>query len=223
MLLLHLHPLSSFCQKVLIAFYENGSPFEPQLVNLGDPVGQQQFLALWPIGKMPVLRDEARGRVLPESSIIIEYLDRLYPGAHPLIPVETEAALEARLWDRLFDLYVMAPMQRIVGDRIQPAGTQDLHGVAEAEAMLRTAYGVIEQSMADRIWAAGDGFSIADCAAAPSLFFAETLVPFSGTHRNLAAYFERLVSRASVQRVLNEAKPFLQHYPFQDRIAARFR
>jgi glutathione S-transferase len=222
-LTLHFHPLSSYCHKVLIALYENGTPFEPQLLNLGDPAERQRYRELWPIGKMPILRDTARDRILPESSIIIEYLDRHYPGIRPLIPAEAEPALEARLWDRLFDLYVMTPMQQIVGDRIRPAGSQDPHGVAAAEALLRTSYGVIEQSMADRAWAAGSEFSVADCAAAPSLFFAETLVPFSGTHRTLTAYFERLTSRASVQRVLEEAKPFLQYYPFQDRIAARFR
>jgi len=222
-LALHFHPLSSYCHKVLIALYENGIAFEPQLVNLGDPAGRKRYLDLWPIGKMPVLRDEARNRILPESSIIIEYLDRHYPGAQPLIPVDLEAALEARLWDRLYDLYVMTPMQKIVGDRIRPSGARDPQGVAEAEALLRTAYGVIEQSMADRIWAAGESFGIADCAAAPSLFFALTLVPFAASHPNLAAYFERLVSRPSIARVLAEAKPFFQYYPFQDRIAARFR
>jgi glutathione S-transferase len=222
-LALHFHPLSSYCHKVLIALYENGTAFEPHLVNLGDPAGRERYLDLWPIGKMPVLRDRARNRILPESSIIIEYLDRHCPGAQPLIPADPETALEARLWDRLYDLYVMTPMQKIVGDRIRPPGAQDPHGVAEAEALLRTAYGVIEQSMADRIWAAGDGFSIADCAAAPSLFFAVTLVPFAASHPNLAAYFERLVSRPSIARVLAEAKPFLQYYPFQDRVAACFR
>jgi glutathione S-transferase len=220
---LHLHPLSSYCQKVLIAFYENGAAFEPRLVNLGDPADRKRYLDLWPLGKMPVLRDEARDVTLPESSLIIEYLDRHYPGAQPLIPADPEAALEARLWDRLCDLYIMTPMQKIVGDRIRPAGAQDPHGVADAQATLKTAYGIFEQSLTDRIWAGGDRFGIADCAAAPSLFFADTLVPFSATHRNLSAYFERLVSRPSFARVLGEAKPWLQYYPFQDRIPARFR
>ena len=182
-LALHFHPLSSYCHKVLIAFYENGAAFEQRLVNLGDPADRKRYLDLWPIGKIPILRDESR----------------------------------------LCDFDIMTPMQKIVGDRIRPAGAQDPHGVADAVVMLRTVYGLFEQSLADRIWAGGDSFSIADCAAAPSLFFAETLVPFSGTHRNLSAYFERLVSRPSFARVLGEAKPWLQYYPFQDRIAARFR
>jgi glutathione S-transferase len=222
-LVLYFHPLASYCHKVLIALYENGTEFEGRVVDFGDEAATARFKDLWPVGKIPVLRDEGRGRTIPESSIIIEYLQQHYPGAHPLLTEAAEPRLEARLWDRFFDLYVSGPMQKIVGDQLRPEGGRDPQGVAEAHATLKTAYGMIERHMADKRWAGGGGFGIADCAAAPALFFAETLVAFAKTHPNLAAYFERLVNRPSFARVIAEAKPFFQYYPFQDRIAARFR
>ncbi len=137
---------------------------------------------------MPVLRDEARDRTIAETSIIIEYLDRHYPGAGPLLPADEGVRLDARLWDRFYDLYVQVPMQKIVTDRIRPDGSQDPHGVAAARDDLQTAYGMIEREMASKTWAAGEAFSIADCAAAPALFYAGIVVPFSShasQHRRL--------------------------------------
>ena len=222
-LALHFHPLASYCHKVLIALYENGTPFEKQLVDLMDDAVRARFRDLWPIGKMPVLRDESRDRTIPEGTVIIEYLDQHYPGPRALFPESAEARLDARLWDRFYDLYVSGPMQKIVGDHFRPQGAKDAQGVAEAMATLKTAYGMIDRHMADKRWAIGEDFGIADCAAAPALFFVETLVPFSKTHPNLAAYFKRLVNRPSFARVIAEAKPWFHLYPFQDRIAARFR
>ena len=123
-LTLHYHPLASFCWKVLIALYENGTPFEPHLVDLGDEAASTAFRRMWPIGKMPVLRDDARDRTIPESSIIIEYLAQHYPGERQLLPADPEQALQVRLADRLYDLYVQEPMQKIVTDRLRPAGSQ---------------------------------------------------------------------------------------------------
>jgi len=212
-LTLYFHPLSSYCQKVLGALYENGTPFEPRAINLGDPESSAVLKRLWPIGKFPVLRDEAKNRTIPESSIIIEYLERNYPGRTRLMPEDPELALQARLADRFYDLYVNDTMAKIVTDRLRPAGRNDAFGVEQARAQLKTAYGILEQQMATRRWAAGDAFSLADCAAAPFLFFAEMQTPFKDTHRSLAAYFDRLMQRPSLARVAKEAQPYLSMVP----------
>lgn len=217
-LILHFHPLSSFCQKVLVALYENDTPFTPNLVDLGDATARAALQELWPIGKFPVLRDEARGETVPESSIIIEYLDRHYPGRTPLLPADAEAALRTRLADRFYDLYVQEPMQKIVGDRLRPADGKDPFGVAQARARLETAYGIIERDMAAmnaaaKTWATGETFTMADCAAAPALFYANMVMPFGAAHRNVAAYFARLMERPSYARAIREAQPYLDMFP----------
>jgi glutathione S-transferase len=221
-LTLYYHPLSSFCHKVLVALYENATPFTAKIVDLADETSRAGLLALWPVGKFPVLRDEGRDQTVPETTIIIEYLDRHYPGKRPLLPTQEGQRLDARLWDRIFDLYVQVPMQKIVADRLRPDGERDPRGVADAIAALGTAYGMIEQRMAERTWAAGEDFSIADCAAAPALFYAGIVAPFAGTHPRVAAYFERLVARPSFSRVLAEAQPYFRFFPFKDAMPARF-
>jgi glutathione S-transferase len=211
-LTLYFHPLSSYCQKVLIALYEANTPFASVVVNFADPQSAESFRTLWPVGKMPVLRDAARDRTVPESSIIIEYLGQHYPGGTALIPADPDLALRTRLADRFYDLYIHDPMQRIVGDRLRPADNKDPFGVAAAEAMLQKSYDLINAEMAGRSWAAGDAFTLADCAAAPPLFFANKLLPFAERH-NLQAYFRRLSRRPSVARAFNEAEPFLKFFP----------
>jgi glutathione S-transferase len=210
---LFFHPLASFCQKVLIALYENGTPFEPHIVDFGNEASTAAFKKLWPVGKMPVLRDDAKDRTIPESSIIIEYLAQHYPGPTELIPTEPNLALRTRLSDRFYDLYVHEPMQRIVGDKLRPAGKNDPHGVEMARAQLRLAYGMIDEEMAAKTWAMGDAFTLADCAAAPPLFYANKLMPFGESHRNVAAYFERLTKRPSFARALVEAEPYMKFFP----------
>ena len=221
-LTLYLHPLASFCHKVLIALYENGAAFEPRIVDFADEEARAGFLDIWPVGKIPVLRDENRDRTVAESSIIIEYVDRHYPGASAMLPDDAEARLDARLWDRFFDLYVHVPMQKIVTDRLRPADERDRRGVVDARATLATAYAMIERHMEDRTWAAGERFSIADCAAAPALFYAGILEPFPDGHGNVAAYFERLLERPSFARTLAEARPYFHMFPFRDAMPARF-
>jgi glutathione S-transferase len=211
-LTLHFHPLSSFCWKALIALYENDTPFTPHLVDLGNEAERTALRKLWPVGKFPVLRDDARDQTVPESSVIIEYLDRHYPGRASLIPAEPDLAWQTRLRDRFYDLYVHLPMQKIMGDRLRPEGKKDPHGVEEARAQLRTAYGMIEEQMAAGTWAMGEAFSLADCAAAPPLFYANMVAPFGDTH-NVTAYFERLKARPSVARVLGEAEPYFHMVP----------
>ena len=212
-LTLHFHPLSSFCHKALIALYENDTPFTPNIVNLMDEGERTTFRKLWPIGKFPVLRDEARGETIPESSVIIEYLDRHYPGQTRFIPADGEQARETRLRDRFFDLYLHLPMQKIVGDRIRPADKKDPHGVAEARATVDTALGMVEPEMGARHWAMGDAFTIADCAAAPPLFYLDKIASLGPRYPNVAAYLDRLKARPSYARALQEAEPYMQFFP----------
>ena len=212
-LTLYFHPLSSFCQKALIAFYENDIPFTPHMVNLFDEASATAFRKIWPIGRFPVLHDEARDRTVPESSIIIEYLAQHYPGGTQLVPADGDSARQMRLRDRFFDLYVNVPVGKVVTDRLRPPGRNDPHGVEEAKTLLRTSLGMIEQDMAKKTWAMGDSFTMADCAAAPALFYADKVIPFGETHRNAAAYLARLMARPSYARALEEAKPFLKLMP----------
>jgi glutathione S-transferase len=222
-LILYIHPLASFCHKVLIALYENETPFEGRTVDFGNDEAKTEFLNLWPVGKIPLLRDEGRDRTVPETTIIIEYLEQHYPGERPLLPRDEAERLDARLWDRFYDLYVQAPMQKIVTDRLWPDNGRDPRGVADARATLKTAYDMIERQMTDKTWATGDAFGLADCAAAPALFYSDIDEPFSATYPHIAAYFERLVERASVKRVIAEARPYFHMFPLHDAIPDRFR
>ncbi|MGN6112290.1 MAG: glutathione S-transferase family protein [Luteimonas sp.] len=222
-LILHAHPLSSFCQKVLIALYELDVPFEFRQLDLADPGERAAHLARWPRGKMPVLEDPATGLALPETSIIIEYLDRHHGGGRHLLPADPDAALEVRLWDRISDLYVMLPMQRAVAARIA-------HGDGETAATARqevgdeleVAYGLLEARLASRKWLGGDAFTMADCAAMPALFYASAVRAFEPGRPALAAYFRRLLERPSVARVLGEASPWLRHFPLVETLPAGY-
>jgi len=212
-LFLHYHPLASFCWKVLIALYEHRIPFTPTIVDLGDPDARAEFAALWPMAKMPVLEDRGRGRVIPETSIIIDYLESHHAATPALIPADRERRREVLLWDRIFDNYVQAPMQKIVIDRIRPEGERDAYGVAEARALLATALAMVDGHAADKHWATGEDFTIADCAAAPALFYADKVMPFAAAHPHAFALLERLKSRPSFARVLDEAAPYFQYFP----------
>ena len=216
------HPLSSFCWKALIALYENGTEFRPNIINLGDAASRGQLASLWPLAKFPVLRDDKRDRSVPETSIIIEYLQDHYPGPVRLLPEDAEARLEARLWDRFFDLYVSVPVQKIVGDRLRPEANRDAHGVADARRTMNTAYDMIERQVGKGAWAVGSEFTMADCAAAPALFYGSILQPFGSQHRALAAYFERLLQRPSFARVLEEARPYFDFFPYKEAMPKRF-
>jgi glutathione S-transferase len=211
-LTLHYHPLSSYCWKALIALYENDTPFTPHMVNLGDAAERAALLKLWPVGKFPVLQDDTRGAVIPESSIVIEYLDRHYPGGTRFIP-DGDLGLKTRLRDRFFDLHVHDHVQKIVGNRLRPPDQVDPFGVEQAKAKLRTAWDMIERDMASREWAMGDAFTLADCAALPSLFYGNRVLPFADTHENVAAYLDRLLARPSVARVIAQATPYFHMFP----------
>jgi glutathione S-transferase len=210
---LYFHPFASFCQKVLVAFYENDTPFEPHVVDLANETSSADFKRIWPIGKFPVLRDVTKDRTIPESSIIIEYLALHYPGKTQLVPVDADLAWQTRMRDRFYDLYVNAPMQKIVTDRLRLSGKNDPHGVEQARTLLRTSYGMIDQEMETRTWAMGDAFGMADCAAAPALFYANKVMPFGDAHKNVAGYFGRLMQRPSSARVVEEARPYRSLFP----------
>jgi glutathione S-transferase len=210
-LTLYFHPLSSFCWKTLIALYEADVPFEPRVVNLGDPADRAAFQAVWPLAKFPVLRDEGRGQTLPESTIIIEYLAQHYPAAASLIPTDPDAARPVRLLDRLFDSYIHVPLQQVVAERMRPEGSHDPYGADSARSTIRQGYDLLAPMIAGP-WAAGDTFTLADCAALPALYYADYAVPLAGWP-TLAAYLERLKARPSVARVLAEAQPFFQYFP----------
>jgi glutathione S-transferase len=197
-LVLYQHPFASYCQKVLIALYERDVPFESRIVE-GEE-GRVELARLWPMASIPVLSD---GDVtLPESTTIIEYV------APALVP-----DLQARLWDRFFDNHVATPMQRIVAEQLRPADAKDPYGVAEARATLDTAYGVLDTHLADRHWAAGDSFTLADCAAAPALFYTRAVHRWADGHANVARYHRDLMARPSVARVVDEARPYRELFP----------
>ena len=210
---LYFHPLSSFCQKALVALYENDTPFEPHIVDLADAKSSAAFKAIWPIGRFPVLRDEANDRTVPESSIIIEYLAQHYPGKTQLVPADAELARRMRLQDRFYDLYVNVPMQKVVTDKLRPSGKNDPYGVEAARTLLHTACSMIEQEMATKTWATGDAFTMADCAAAPALFYANMLTPLGDVYPNTAAYLRRLMDRPSFARAIKEAQPYFALVP----------
>jgi glutathione S-transferase len=206
---LYAHPFSSYCQKVLIALYENATPFE--LRNLEDPAASTELEALWPLKRFPVLVDD--GHTILESSSIIEYLDGRYPGPQKMIPVDPATALEARTMDRIFDNYIMTPMQKPVIDALRPEGDRDPYGVTEARGALDKAYLWLDKKMAERPWAAGSDFSIADCAAAPSLFYADWVQEIGDAYPHLRAYRARLLARPSFARAVDEARPFRHYFP----------
>ena len=208
---LYAHPFSSYCQKVLIALYENATPFEFCMLSPEHPEIAAEHAALWPLGKMPVLVDA--GRTLLESSIIIEHLQLRHPGPVRLIPANAEAALDVRMWDRLFDNYVMTPMQKIVVDRIRAEETRDPTGVAQAREALDLAYRWLDGALRGREWAAGGAVSLADCAAAPALFYADWAQPIGAAFANVRAYRRRLLARPSFARAVDEARPYRRNFP----------
>lgn len=209
---LFMHPLSSYSHKVLIALYENGIPFEIRRID--DPAVGREYERLWPQKHFPVLRDVKRDRVIPESTIIIEYLQTHFPGQVKLIPDDPDLALRVRLRDRFFDSYVHTPMQKFAGDHLRPKDKRDPYGVDNARAELVKALDLFEAEIADGTWAVGNAFTMADCAAAPALFYGNRFFgPFRATHPNALAYLDRLMARPSYARVLEEAKPFMHLLP----------
>jgi glutathione S-transferase len=208
---LYAHPFSSYCQKVLIALYENGIPFESRMLSPDHADALAEHAALWPLKRMPLLVDA--GRTVMESSLIIEYLDTHHRGRVRWIPQDPDAALEVRMMDRFFDNYVMTPMQRIVFDYIRAPAQRDAAGVADARTLLDTAYQWLDATLAGREWAAGGAFSLADCAAAPSLFYADWVHPIAPALAKVRAYRSRLLARPAFARAVDEARPYRKLFP----------
>ncbi|HEX4753455.1 MAG TPA: glutathione S-transferase family protein [Solirubrobacterales bacterium] len=203
-LTLHEHPFAAYCWKPLIALYEREVPFERH--HIGGEEDRAELARLWPPASIPVLRDQAAGLTVPESTPIVEYLDRV-GEAPPLVPAEPAAALRVRLWDRVLDGQVMTPMQKIVGDNLRPEGRRDEHGVEEAHAALDSAYLLLDRRLASEPWVGGDRFSLADCAAAPALHYAYVVHRWDEERlAGLTRYFARLMERPAVTRVVDEAR-----------------
>ncbi|KAA3446505.1 glutathione S-transferase [Mesorhizobium sp. SARCC-RB16n] len=215
-LILHFHPLASFCWKPLIALYENATPFAPVIVDLGDEQSRAAFLEISPTGKMPALRDDARDRTVLESTIVVEYLAAHYPGPVELVPADIDIALAVRQTDRFYDFYVQEPMQKIVGDRLRRQGETDPFGVEQARGQLRNSYAIIEKAMQAREWAVGDAFTMADCAASPALFYANKVEPFGDKYPAVKRYHDRLLQRAAFTRVIEEAQPYFKLFPYNN-------
>lgn len=208
---LHEHPFASYCWKALIALYEREVQFDRHYV--GDAPDRARLAELWPMASIPLLVDEEAGLVLPESTAIIEYVDRL-GEARPLVPADRSTALQARLWDRVFDNHVMTPMQKIVGDSLRPEGERDLHGVVEARATLDRAYALLDEHLGKRRWVAGADCTLAECSAAPALYYARVVHRWDESRlAGLTAYFERLTARPSVARVIDEAREYRELFP----------
>jgi glutathione S-transferase len=214
-LFLYYHPFSSFCQKVLIALYEKELEFEPYLIDLGDERSRAELTAIWPFAKFPVLHHLEAGVTLPESSLIVEYVDTLSQAGPNLLPADPVRARNARLLDRTLDNYLHVPMQKIVADRLRPEGRRDPHGVEEARATIATAYRQLERGLGATGWLNGSDFSLADCAAAPPLFYLTRVAPFDA-YPKLQAYFGRLMERPSFRRCVEEARQYRPFFPAAD-------
>ena len=205
------HPFSSYCQKVLIVLYENGTPFQFRQLGPDQPDTQGEFERLWPIKRMPVLMDGSK--TVLESTIITEYLDRHHPGAHRFLPEDSTVALDARFMDRFFDNYVMAPQMKVVFNALRPADHRDPYGVDESRRLLDASYAWLDARMKGRQWASGDQFSLADCAAAPALFYADWTHPIPASFTHVNAYRRRLLARPSFARAVNEARQYRSFFP----------
>ncbi|WP_137177373.1 glutathione S-transferase family protein [Roseomonas sp. AR75] len=213
-LTLFAHPFSAYCQKALVALYENATPFTFRAVNLGDEADAAALRALWRFRRFPVLVDGER--VVPEASLIIEHLDRRHPGVVRFIPEDADAAMEVRLFDRVVDNDLMTPVQKMVFDAIRPEGVRDAYGVQHARRMLHTTYDWLEERLAGRNWAAGADFTLADCGAAPALLYADWAEPIPQRCTRLRGYRARLLARPSYARALDEARPYRHLFPLGD-------
>lgn len=208
MLQLFAHPFSSYCQKVLIALYENDTAFEWRRVD--EPDVMTELASRWPFRRFPILVDI--DATIVEATIIIEHLGLHHPGPVALLPADPAAALDVRALDRFFDNYVMTPQQKIVFDSLRAPADRDPVGVADARAMLETAYALLDAHLTGREWASGD-FSLADCAAAPALFYADWTHAIPAHLANVHAYRRRLLARPSFARAVDEARPFRAYFP----------
>jgi len=209
---LYYHPFSSYSQKALIALYEHEVPFERCVIEGPDSPATQRWAAMWPIRRFPVLVDG--DQTILEATCVVEYVDLHHgrPGQR-LVPTDAAEALPVRMMDRVFDNYVSTPQQKVVFDALRPAESRDDHGVREARTMLHTVYAWLDGVMAGRTWATGERFTLADCGAAPFLFYADWTEPLGDRYPNVTAYRQRLLARPSVARCVDEARPYRPYFP----------
>lgn len=212
MLKLYLHPIASHCWKVMIALHEAGLAYEPITVDLMDSAKRAEYLKLSPFGKIPTLVDG--DTIVNETSIQIEHLVLNYPQAAGLLPKDPKEALRVRALDRFYDLYLNMPLGKIAVDRFTPEDKRNPAAIEQIMNDLRTAVGIVEKDMASRTWAAGESFTMADCAAAPALFYVDRLVPYASGYPNTARYRDRLLARPSVVRCIEGAQPLLHMVPY---------
>lgn len=210
-LALYGHPFSSYTQKALIALYENATPFEFRQISPDKTENVVEWQRRWPMGKFPLLADGAE--TIVEASLIIEYLALRYPGPVSLLPAAPQAALLVRFLDRFFDLYVMDAMQVAVDSALGHLPMTPEAGRALAAQRLDRAYAWLEGALAGKTWAAGEVYTLADCAASPALFYADWTHPIPETFPVLRAYRARLLARPSFARAVDEARPFRPLFP----------
>jgi glutathione S-transferase len=208
---LYAHPFSSYSQKALVALYENVTDFEFRMLSPEEPENLADWENRWPVKRFPILLD--KGREILEATIVIEYLDLHYPGPVRLIPEDADAAIDVRMMDRFFDNYISTPQQKVVFNAIRPEADRDPYGVNEAREMLERAYGWLDKRMQARQWASGDSFSLADCAAAPFLFYADWTHRIDAKFADVIAYRQRLLARPSVARAVDEARQYRPYFP----------
>ena len=204
------HPFSSYCQKVLIALWADGTPFAYRMLDEEHPENFAELKQRWPFGKFPLLVDD--GETVAESTPIIEHLQARHPGPNRWIP-DDDRGRRVRFFDRFFDTYVMGNMQKAGLDILRPEGCKDPYGAELARAELNMAYDWLEANIDDGSWAVGDEFTLADCAAAPSLFYADWVEEIGPARPRLAGYRARLLAHPVVARAVDEGRPYRQYFP----------
>lgn len=212
-LTLYYHPLASFCYKPLIALYEAGIDFEPVVVDLGEERSREAFWQVWPFRKFPVLVDAASGDTVGESATVVEYLERFSPSGSSMLAGDPRNAWRARMWDRIFDDELHLPMQRIVLDSLRPDGAHDEFGNTQAIGQIERTYGILEDRLPAEGWMVDGAFGLAECSAAPALFWANTVHPLGDRYPVVKGYLQRVKDRPSVARVLSEAAPYFHMFP----------
>lgn len=207
---LYAHPFSSYCQKVLIALWADGTEFEHRMLDEDHPENFAELKRRWPFAKFPLLVDD--GVTVIETTPIIDYLQAHHPGPNRWIP-DGDLGLRVRFLDRFFDIYVMENMTKAGLDILRPEGSRDPYGAQAARDNLHVAYDWLEANLGDGPWAAGDAFSLADCAAAPSLFYADWIEEIGPARPKLAAYRARLLAHPTVARAVDEGRPYRPYFP----------
>ncbi|MGH6729455.1 MAG: glutathione S-transferase family protein [Sphingomicrobium sp.] len=204
------HPFSSYTQKVLIALWADETPFEYRVIDPEHPENMEELKRHWPFGQFPLLLDN--GRPFAESTPIIEHLQAEHGGIHRWIP-DGDIGRKVRFLDRFFDLYIMGNMQVPVLNAIRPEGSRDSFGVEKARSQLNLAYDWLEANLGDGPWAVGEEFTLADCAAAPSLFYADWVEEIGPKRLRLGEYRARLLAHPIVTRAVDEARPYRAFFP----------